>query len=175
MTATFTVRTMAAGEQVTVRALLTEAFLPYEPHFPARVFGPYLKALLDLVAGDPVTLVASMRGEVVGTTRLFPAGAPHGVPLPEGWALVRATAVLPRLRRTGVARALLAECERRARRTATHLAFHAVDQVPATFAFAQRLGYPRRPDLDFDGGEQYGQPAGKIQVRAFGRRLIRAS
>jgi GNAT superfamily N-acetyltransferase len=170
---TFTVRTVAAGEQVIVRALLTEAFLPYEPHFPAGVFVPYLRDLLDLVEGDPVTVVAEQRGEVVGTMRLHPPGAPHKVPLPPGWAMVRAVAVAPRLRRSGVAQALLAECERRARRTgATHLAFHAIDQIRDTFAFALRLGYPRRPDLDFDGGELFGQPPGKVLVKAFGRRLV---
>lgn len=173
---TLTLRTVAAGEQVIVRALLTEAFLPYEPHFPAGVFAPYLRDLLDLVEGDPVTVVADLRGEVVGTMRLYPAGAPHGVPLPSGWAMVRAVAVAPRLRRSGVAQALLTECERRARRNgATHLAFHALDQIRDTFAFALRLGYPRRPDLDFDGGELFGQPPGKVLVKAFGRRLIPAT
>ena len=168
-TGTITVREMSDGEQATVRALLTESYLPYEPHFPAGLFAPYLKDLLDLSGGT--TLVAEHDAELVGTMRLYLPGTPTSVPLPDGWAMARAAAVLPMLRRTGVARALLTECERRARGTATHLAFHTVDQMPDTFAFALRLGYPRRPDLDFDGGPHLGRAPGSLPVKAFGHRL----
>jgi GNAT superfamily N-acetyltransferase len=171
---TVTVRQMADGEQGTVRALLTEAFLPYEPHFPPRLFAPYLRDLLDLTGGDPTVLVAALHDEVVGTMRVYPAGAGHGVPVPPGWAVAKAAAVLPGMRRSGVAQALLAECERRAA-GATHLAFHTVDQMPDAFGFALRLGYPRRPDLDFDGGTYYGLPDGRIRVKAFGRLLAPAA
>lgn len=164
LTSASTVREMARHEQDTVRALLIEAFLLYQPHFPDGVFAPYLRELLDFTTADPVTLVAEAQGQITGTMRLYQAGAPHGVPLPDGWAMVRAAAVVPGLRRTGVARALLAECERRARRTATHLAFHTLDQLPDTFAFALRIGYPRRPDLDYRSD----LPG---EVRAFGRKL----
>lgn len=167
---TVTVRQMADGEQGTVRALLTEAFLPYEPHFPAGLFAPYLRDLLDLTGGDPVVLVAALHDEVVGTMRVYPAGRAHRLPVPPGWAVANAAAVAPNLRRSGVAQALLAECERRAA-GATHLAFHTVDQLPDAFGLALRLGYPRRPDLDFDGGEYYGLPEGRIKVKAFGRLL----
>lgn len=169
-TGTITVRqTRDDGEQATVRALLTESHLPYEPHFPAGLFAPYLKDLLDLAGG--ITLVAEQHDEIVGTMRLYLPGTAHNVPLPDGWALARAAAVLPMMRRTGVARSLLAECERRARDTATHLAFHTVDQMPDTFAFALRLGYPRRPDLDFDASPHLGRDPGALPVKAFGRRL----
>jgi GNAT superfamily N-acetyltransferase len=168
-TGTITVREMRDGEQATVRALLTESYLRYEPHFPAGVFAPFLKDLLNLTGGT--TLVAELRDEIVGTMRLYLPGAPHPVPLPEGWAMARAAAVLPMLRRTGVARVLITECERRARDTATHLAFHSVDQMPDTFAFALRLGYPRRPDLDFDAGPHLDRAPGRLPVKAFGRRL----
>jgi GNAT superfamily N-acetyltransferase len=165
---TIAVREMADGEQATVRALLTEAFLPYELHLPPGMFEPYLKDFLDL-SGIP--LVAESQGELVGMTLLYLPGSRHSVPLPPGWAMARAASVVPRMRRTGVGQALLAECERRARATATHMAFHSVDQMPDTFAFALRVGYPRRPDLDFDAGPALGLPASRIMIKAFGRRL----
>jgi GNAT superfamily N-acetyltransferase len=168
-TGTITVREMSDGEQATVRVLLTEAYLPFEPHFPVGVFAPFLRHLLDLSGGT--TLVAILGDEIVGTIRLSLPGTPSGVPLPDGWAMARAAAVLPMMRRTGVSRALLTECERRARGTATHLAFHTVDQIPETFAFALRLGYPRRPDLDYDGAVHLDVAPGSLPVKAFGRRL----
>ena len=142
---------MRADERDEVRALLADAYRPYEKVLTPAMYEHYMTAVLNLDDGGDV-LVAVM-DKVVGTARLFPPGrAP--VPLPPEWAWVRAVGVHPSARGTGVGHALMTHC-------AAHVAalsLHTMDFMPVAVRLYERLGYVRAPEWDIRVGKKAGFP-----------------
>jgi GNAT superfamily N-acetyltransferase len=160
-----TVREAAPGEHAEIRELLTTAYAQYAPAVGVRaLFDHYLAGVTDLAGSDDhrddhrdgrmTLLVAESAGRIAGTARLY---APGAVPyLPAGWAWVRAVAVRPDLRGTGIARELMADCRRRASEDgATTLCLHTIDFMPDAIRLYERLGYTRAPEQDIDIAEYY--------------------
>src|SRR3954447_4724183 len=98
---------MRPDEQDDVRALLTEAYRPYENDMPPEVYERYLTGVLD--TGDGRQLVAVDGDRLLGAARLFLPGHPT-VHLPPDWAWVRAVAVRPSARGMGVGQQIMAHC-----------------------------------------------------------------
>lgn len=149
---------MRPEERDDVRALLTEAYLPYEKEMVPAVFAKYLASVL--VTDEGQTLVAVDGAEVVGSARLYlPGTAPITVrqpvewidPMPPDWAWVRSVGVRPAARGTGVASAIMAHIAGAAGDAAAVL-LHTMDFMPAAMRLYERLGYERAPEWDFRGG-----------------------
>jgi GNAT superfamily N-acetyltransferase len=152
------VREAAPGERAEIRELLTAAYGQYAAAVPvAALFRRYLDDVTDVAADDGVatTLVAASADRVVGTARLYPAGSVDF--LPAGWAWVRAVGVHPDLRRTGLARRLMADCLHRATAGgASVLSLHTMTFMADAIRLYERLGYRRAPELDIDVAAEYG-------------------
>lgn len=149
---------MRPEERDDVRALLTEAYQPYEKAMTRIAYDAYLTSVLRTEDGD--TLVAVDGDKVLGSARLFlPGTAPLALrkpldwatPMPADWAWVRAVAVRPSARGTGVGAALMAYCAEHAT-GATALLLHTMDFMPAAIRLYERLGYERVPEFDFHAG-----------------------
>ena len=95
-------------------------------------------------------------GRIRGFGAFYPDASVQGLGWPPGWAGGRALAVHPDARGHGVARALLAACERLARESgAPVFAFHTASFMTGAIALYERLGYRRAPEFDFDMAARY--------------------
>jgi GNAT superfamily N-acetyltransferase len=159
-----TVRRMRPEERDDVRALLTEAYLPYEKEMVPAVFARYLASVVDV--DENQTLVA-VDGEILGSARLYlPGTAPMTLrqpvewidPMPADWAWVRSVAVRPAARGTGVAPAIMAYVVG-AVGDAEAVLLHTMDFMPAAIRMYERLGYERAPEWDFQAGRAVARSA----------------
>lgn len=169
-----TVREARPDEGGAVAALLRAAYLAYAGALPPDLLDAWIDDVLDPGTGS--TLVALVDGRIAGTARWYPPGS-YPAPLPAGSAGVRAVAVAPPHRRTGVASALMAVCAERARAAgATALHLHTAPFMTAAAALYARLGYRRDPGADLDLGVRFGTaPPGEAVVTAYRLDLPRAS
>jgi GNAT superfamily N-acetyltransferase len=171
-----TVRTTTAADHPAIRRVVRAAFSPYAGRMDPRVFRPYLADLLDLDrhAAHGQLLVADVDGRVSGFGAFYPDIGVQDLGWPPGWAGGRALAVDPRARRHGVARAMLAACEARARALdAPVFAFHTISFMTTAVALYEGLGYRRAPDYDVDLNGHYGVPdAAPLRAIAYRRDLL---
>jgi GNAT superfamily N-acetyltransferase len=151
---------MRPAERDDVRALLTEAYQPYETAMAPHVFRGYLASVLNVDEGN--TLVAADDGELLGSARLFlPTSVPLALrkppdwaqPMPQDWAWVRAVGVRPSARGTGVGGALMRYCAANAP-GASAILLHTMDFMPAAIRLYERLGYERLPEYDFQAARR---------------------
>jgi ribosomal protein S18 acetylase RimI-like enzyme len=118
----------------------------------------YLDELADVADRVKRTkvLIAVEDGEVLGTATLELEGRTEKdgrEPLAPGEAHVRMVAVRPDARRRGIARALMEECIRRARRAGkTVLTLNSTERMKAAHAMYESMGFTRKPDQVFDDG-----------------------
>jgi GNAT superfamily N-acetyltransferase len=167
-----TVRTATAADHPAIRRVVRAAFAPYAGWMDPRVFPLYQADLLDLDrhAAHGQLLVAEVDGRVSGFAAFYPDIGVQGFGWPPGWAGGRALAVDPRVRRHGVARALLANCEARARALpAPAFAFHTIAFMTTAVTLYEGLGYQRAPDYDVELNGHYGV-AGAAPLRAIAYR-----
>jgi GNAT superfamily N-acetyltransferase len=102
-------------------------------------------------------VVAETGGEIQGSAAFYRDTTVQGVGWPPGWSGGRGLAVLPSARGHGVARALLAECERRARAAGSPVfAFHTAAFMAAAVELYEHLGFRRAPEFDMDLATHYG-------------------
>jgi ribosomal protein S18 acetylase RimI-like enzyme len=121
----------------------------------------YLERIADVAAraGRTTILVAVEQGRVLGSLTLELDGRVRDEddeehrPLEPGEAHIRMLGVDPGARTRGVARALMAESEARARSAGkTLLTLHTTQRMKAAQAMYERLGYDRTEDRVFPDG-----------------------
>jgi GNAT superfamily N-acetyltransferase len=151
---------MRPEERDDVRALLTEAYQPFEKEMVPAVFKAYMGGVT--ATDDGLTVVAVDGGTPLGTARLYVPGMvplrPYqpvewAGPMPADWAWVRSVGVRPSARGTGAASAIMAYCAAHAG-DATAILLHTMDFMPAAIRLYERLGYERAPEWDFRGGRR---------------------
>jgi predicted N-acetyltransferase YhbS len=153
------VRAATTTDHPAIRQVVRAAFGPYAAKMDPQVFRLYLADLLDLNrhAADGQLLVADVDGKVRGFGAFYPESALQRMNWPPGWAGGRGLAVHPATRHQGVARALLAACEERARALgAPVFAFHTLSFMTTAAALYDALGYHRAPTFDVDLNAHYG-------------------
>jgi GNAT superfamily N-acetyltransferase len=153
------VRRATDAERGVIRALLGVAYAPYQAVVPPEAWERYLGDLLDLDrhARDGELLVATVDGAVAGYAAFYPDATAQGLGWPAGWASGRGLAVHPGRRGRGVAAAVMADFERRARQVgAPVFAFHTGSFMTTARALYERLGYCRAPAFDRDMNAHYG-------------------
>jgi GNAT superfamily N-acetyltransferase len=167
--AAVTVREAAPSEYEAVGRLTVEAYAQYEAVIGPEFWAAYQVDLRDAAgrARDAEILVAETSGTIVGAVALYPTDAPGYYRWPERWASVRVLAVSPLHRRTGVARALMDECIRRARAWgAVALGLHTVRFMTGAVQLYGGMGLDRLPQHDFQGTES------GVRILAFGLELV---
>lgn len=117
---------------------------------------PYAQTLLDARAraAAGIVLVAERDGVVVGTTTICPTGSEFSEIGGPDELEFRFLAVDPEAWRTGVADALVAACEQRARDAGAHaLAICVRDTNTGAAEMYERRGFTRVPDRDWSPRE----------------------
>ncbi|MET0952652.1 MAG: GNAT family N-acetyltransferase [Aeromicrobium sp.] len=114
----------------------------------------YAAWLVDAAAraGDAVLLVATLGDELVGTVTWCPYGSSSAqLARDPRQGEIRTLSVAPTARRRGVARALVAECLRRARAAGLdEIVLSSRDELRPAHRLYASLGFVRRPELDWD-------------------------
>ena len=152
------VRDAVPADYSAIREVVIAAYRQYADLISLDIFSPYLADVLDLEshARHGRLLVAEADGRVGGFAAFYPDATVQGLGWPPGWASGRGLAVHPAARGLGVARALLASCERLAREAgAPVFAFHTASFMTSAIALYERLGYRRAPEFDFDMAARY--------------------
>ena len=169
------VRDAVPADYREIRRVIIAAYLQYADLIARDVFSPYLADLLDLDthARHGHLIVVEADGRIRGFGAFYPDASVQGFGWPPGWAGGRALAVHPDARGHGVARALLAACERLARDCgAPVFAFHTASFMTGAIALYERLGYRRAPEFDFDMAARYSRfGAAPIMSIAYVRQL----
>jgi GNAT superfamily N-acetyltransferase len=152
------VRDAVPADYPAIREVVIAAYRQYADLISLDIFSPYLADVLDLEghARHGRLLVAEADGRVRGFAAFYPDATVQGLGWPAGWASGRSLAVHPDARGLGVARALLATCERLAREAgAPVFAFHTGSFMTSAIALYERIGYRRAPEFDFDMAARY--------------------
>jgi GNAT superfamily N-acetyltransferase len=153
------VRHAWTAEHPEIHKLLRAAYGQYAGEIAPEVWDVYLADLLDVDrhARDGDLLVAVVGGEIAGCVAFYPDASVQGSGWPSGWAGGRGLAVHPAYRGHGVAGALMATLERRARVAgAPAFAFHTSEFMTTAVALYGRMGYRRAPEFDLDSNAHYG-------------------
>jgi GNAT superfamily N-acetyltransferase len=142
------------GERAAIGRLTLRAYEEYASIMAPGAWRALRDAVHASLADDaPMTrIVAERGGALVGSVALYaPGSAPYGdLASRSPWPEVRLVAVDPAKRGTGVGRALVLECIRRAQRAgATMLGLHTSRSMHAATRLYERLGFARDPDRDF--------------------------
>ena len=141
------VRDAVPADYPAIREVLIAAYRQYADLISLDIFSPYLADVLDLDkhARHGRLLVVEVDGWICGFGAFYPDTTVQDVGFPAGPA-----------RGHGVARALIATCERLARETgAPVFAFHTASFMTGAIALYDRLGYRRAPEFDFDMAARY--------------------
>src|SRR6516225_11085511 len=154
------VRDAVPADYPAIREVLIAAYRQYADLLSLDIFSPYLADVLDLDkhARHGRLIVVEVDGWICGFGAFYPDTTVQDVGFPAGWAGGRALAVHPAARGHGVARTLIATCERLARESgAPVFAFHTASFMTGAIALYERLGYHRAPEFDFDMAARFGQ------------------
>jgi len=152
------VRDAVPADYPAIREVVIAAYRQYADLLTLDIFSPYLADVLDLEkhARHGRLFVVETDGWVCGFGAFYPDATVQGLRWPAGWASGRALAVHPAARGNGVARTLLATCERLAREAgAPVFAFHTASFMTKAIALYERLGFCRAPEFDFDMAARY--------------------
>jgi GNAT superfamily N-acetyltransferase len=160
-----TLRDARDAERDAVRALTLRAYAEYASIMTSASWAGLDAAVRAALASDePVErIVAVWHGAIVGSVHLFPpAVAAYGALAGRAaWPELRLLAVAPEARGLGVARALVQECVRRARRQgAPALGLHTSASMGVAMRLYERMGFERAPEHDF-------QPPGAELVEGY--------
>jgi len=144
------IRRATPADAVAVRTIIQQVYIDGGWADPATS-PEYVRSLLaaeDRIAGTTV-LLAQLDGEPVGTVTAT-EGPPYANIAVPGELEVRMLGVLPKARRHGVARALMAACEDLARQRGRHRVVLSTEpDMTAARALYEGLGYVRTPDRDW--------------------------
>lgn len=158
------IRDAHPDERAAIEQLTLEAYAEYATVMAPSAWAGLREALhtaLDAAFSGALAverIVAVDADQLLGSVLLYPASADvyGGETDPVGWPELRLLAVVPAARGTGVGRALVDECVRRARRAgATALGLHSSASMQTAVRLYERIGFVRDPAHDFhpDGAE----------------------
>jgi GNAT superfamily N-acetyltransferase len=140
--------------------VLISSYHQYRWAVPWSAVAIHLADLFDLrrsVQGADF-LVAERKGRLLGVALCLPMASKQD--WPRRWFSVRALAVVPEARRTGIGRALLAACVRRGRQDrATALCVHLASFMISAHKLVRGVGFQRLGAGDFQLGDGHGLAA----------------
>lgn len=156
--ALLTLRDATPGDAQAVIDLTLEAYGEYAFQVPGPFWVAYSSNIEATLReeGRAQHIVAMQHDRLLGSVLLYPPDAKPARPgrHSTGWPEVRLLAVRPSQRGQGVARALMQECLHRARGWhAPVLQLHTMEVMRVARAMYERMGFTRRPELDFQASE----------------------
>ena len=130
--------------------MVAAAYREYEAALSPDLFAAYLENLLDVEGHDGAELfVAESDGEIVGTVRFYADAGAAGFGWPPGWSALRALAVDPDHRRSGIGQELIDACVEQATVAgAQTLGLHTAHFMAGAIALYERSGFTRAPAFD---------------------------
>lgn len=148
------IRDMDVHELDAVRQLTLAAYEEFNALMPPPVWASYRESIVNTLDtyGPTEYIVALFDDRLVGSVLLYPASVDaHGRPASRaGYPEVRLLAVAPGARGLGIGKALMLECERRARLAgAAKIGLHTTDLMQTAMKMYEQMGYVRVPDTDF--------------------------
>lgn len=157
-----TIRSMRDGEIEEVRGVLDRANQQFRDVVPGPVFDAYLADVLDIESrlGRSTTLVAHDGERVVGTVTYFADANDEGMgpAAPAGTAGIRAVAVDPSARGSGLGRRLAQAAVDRARADgARAVILHTWFLMRAAIRVYELVGFRRAPAFDADTSAFFGE------------------
>lgn len=167
------IRDAEPGDHPAMREVIRAAYREHRAALPSCVYRRYLADLLDLDrhARRGQLLVVEVDGDIRGSGAFYPDTGSQDMGWPPGWAGGRGLAVSPLARGRGAARALLTECERRARLVgAPVFAFHTAGFMTDAVALYERMGYRRATEFDLDLNAHFGLAGGSAPITAIAYR-----
>jgi GNAT superfamily N-acetyltransferase len=159
-------RDARAEDRPAVSALTLQAYGEYAGRMDPGAWAGLEDALHRALASDDpavARIVAERGGQIVGSVMLFPPAADvyGGFTDALRWPELRLLAVAPAARGTGLGKALVEECVRRARDAgAVELGLHTSRSMEVAVEMYERMGFVRAPEHDF-------QPPGAELVTAY--------
>jgi len=159
------IRDAYPDERPAIRHLTLAAYEEYAAVMEPSAWTGLREAVVSALESEQPAdrIVAERGGLLVGSVMLFPAarGEPGGkVPGPS-WPELRVLAVPPEERGSGIGRALVDECVRRARgRGAAELGLYTSQSLAPAIRMYEAMGFIRAPAHDF-------RPAGAELVTAY--------
>ena len=147
------IRPMASADVPAVWDILRAANAQFAQQVPPRLFSAYLADVLDIESriDRAMTLVAERDGRPVGTITYFRDANDEGIGprVPAGIAGIRAVAVDPAARGSGIGRRLASEAIDLARRDgAPAIILHTWAIMTSAIAVYEGLGFRRAPAYD---------------------------
>ncbi|HXT16384.1 MAG TPA: GNAT family N-acetyltransferase [Gemmatimonadaceae bacterium] len=160
-----TVRAARDDELPVVADLIRRAYAEYGTIMSPTSWAGLSAAIeTALASSEPAErIVAEDDGRIVGAAMLYPpaANAYGDAARRVRWPEVRLVSVDPAMRGRGIARALMAECVRRARAAgATEIGLHTSHSMQAAIRMYRAMGFERAPESDF-------QPPGAERVEGY--------
>jgi len=161
----FEIRDARDDERGEIRDVTLRSYAEYATIMDPVTWSGLENAILSALASDAPAerIVADDHGTLIGSVLLYPSRTKaYGDMRGElSWPEVRLVSVVPEARGRGVARALMDECLRRARRAgATAIGLHTSRSMRAAMAMYTRMGFVRVPEFDH-------QPPGAELVEAY--------
>lgn len=149
----FEIRDARTGERDAIRELTLRAYGEYATIMHPDAWSGLEKAIRSAFdAGTAAEqIVADDDGTLIGSVMLYPAQTrAYGAALePLDWPEVRLLAVPPEARGRGIARALMDECIRRARKAgASAIGIHTSRSMRVAMQMYERMGFVRAPEND---------------------------
>lgn len=169
MSAPFHIRDAQPDDRAAIRELTLAAYAEYANVMTESAWAGLRTAIENGLNGEPNAerIVAEREGVVIGSVLLCPPakGAYNGALDETEWPEIRLLAVDQDVRGQGVAKALVAECERRTRESGLRaIGLHTSASLRAAIRLYEQLGYKRVPAYDF-------QPDGAELVTAYRKTL----
>jgi predicted N-acetyltransferase YhbS len=166
---TLIIRDAVAGDVPQIASVLTAAFDQFHDRLLPAVFTAYM-ADLRTSAGDGHTIVADLKGRIVGAISYYPDPSTEALGLAGEWAALRRLAVHPSVRGSGLGLKLVragVEIARNARMPA--IAVHVPSFMTAACHVYEQAGFHRCPNLDLPVYEWLGidDAGGEIAVVAY--------
>jgi ribosomal protein S18 acetylase RimI-like enzyme len=127
-----------------IMRLMVAAYEEFEPSLTPANWAQMMTNLERVVmtAGEDSLLVAETDGRLAGTVTYYPPGPKDYNRVPPEWSVIRALAVHPACRRSGVARMLTEECLRRARDDrAPFVGLHTSELMVAARTMYEGMGF----------------------------------
>lgn len=177
---------MATSAEVVVRqageddldavvSVLRAANAEFERVVPSSFYRAYLENVLDVRSRlhEAELLIAERaRRAVVGAITLYPRASDEGWGWPSHWTGIRAVAVPPSERGTGIGRRLAEACVERSRELGAEVvALHTASFMAAAMAMYESVGFHRAPEFDGDAAEMFGVGPIEPQIVALAYRL----
>lgn len=170
-------RPAEAADKEAILAVIAAANAEYRPLIPANIYDEYFRSLRGLITArqDVRTAVAGLGQCIVGAVAFIADGNRGDAADPNRWASLRALAVDPAFRRSGIGQRLVGWCIGEARQHETPaICLHSAIFQTTAHRLYERLGFKRLPERDLDsttGCPDGGSSAGVPRLLAFWKML----